>query len=302
MKRRAFLGAGATLLFTRGGRADEESKRVVLGQFHTSYSTDAEHKARASNVQLAADAIDGKKIAPGATFSFNDAVGERTAAFGYSKAVVLRDGLIAEGVGGGACQVASTLYAAALLTAAIDIKSRVAHSRPSAYIRMGFDATVSYPKLDLKLTNILGDEVQIRARAANGNLEVAFEGKTFVAVELKSEVTDRVPFTRTLERDATVGPDEARRTAFGIPGYRVRRVRSFTLPDGTLHSDVRIDNYAPVPEILRVAPGFDPARLAPPEDEEHEAMAKVKVVTAPEAVRPVLVQTRPSTSVTLLNK
>ena len=302
MKRRAFLGGASLFFLARPSRADAgDSKRVVLGQFHTSYAVDAEHKARASNVQLAAEAIDGKKIADGATFSFNDAVGERTAAFGYSKAVVLRDGLIAEGMGGGACQVASTLYAAALL-AGIDIQSRVAHSRPSAYIRMGFDATVSYPKLDLKLTNTLGEEVTVRARAANGNLDVAFEGITFRDVELTSEVLERIPFTRALERDPSVGPDEARRTAFGIPGYRVRRVRTYGLPDGTLHRDVRIDHYPPVAEILKVAPGFDAARLSAPEDEEHEAMAKVRIVTAPEAVRPLVVQLRPATLVTLMNK
>lgn len=301
MKRRAFLGAGLGLLVTRAARSDELARPVMLGQFHTSYSTDTEHKARASNVQLAAEAIDGKKLAPGAVFSFNDAVGERTASFGYAKAVVLRDGLIAEGTGGGACQVASTLYAAALL-AVLEIKTRIAHSRPSAYIRVGFDATVSYPKLDLKLANTLGDEVVIRARAANGNLEVAIEGKTFMPVELTSEILDRVPFTRTLERDATVGPDEARRTVFGIPGYRVRRIRSFTTPDGMLHDDVRTDNYPPVPEVLRVAPGFDVARLGPPEDEEHEAMAKVKIVNAPDALRPLAVQLRPSSIVKVANK
>jgi vancomycin resistance protein YoaR len=273
-----------------------------LGQFRTSYATDAEHRSRASNVQLAAEASDGKKLAPGAVFSFNDAVGERTAAFGYSKAVVLRDGLIAEGMGGGACQVASTLYAAALLTAALDVKSRAPHSRPSAYIRMGFDATVSYPKIDLKLVNVSAEEVVIRARAGNGNLEVAIEGKPYLDVELRSEILDRTPFTRTLERDAGVGADEARRTAFGIPGYRVRRVKTFTSADGMLHSDVRIDLYSAVPEVLRVAPGFDPARLSPPEDEEHEAMAKVKIVNAPEAVRPLPVQLRPSTLVTLQNR
>src|SRR4051812_27263178 len=89
--------------------------RVVLARFSTTYANDAEHKSRAFNVELGAEAINGKAIAAGATFSFNDAVGERTAAFGYEKSIVLRDGLIAEGVGGGACQVASTLHAAALL-------------------------------------------------------------------------------------------------------------------------------------------------------------------------------------------
>lgn len=301
MKRRAFLGGVAVALVSRSARADGP---VALAHFTTGYATDAEHKSRASNVQLAAEAIDGKKIPSRATFSFNDAVGARTAAFGYAKAVVLRDGMIAEGTGGGACQVASTLYAAALL-AGLDITSRVAHSRPSAYIRMGFDATVVYPKIDLKLTNAWPEEVTIRAHAANGSLTVTLEGTSYPLtgpVTLTSEVLDRIPAPRTLEHDTSVGPDEARRTVYGIPGYRVRRVRSFTQADGALHSDVRIDNYPPVPEVLRVAPGFDPARLGPPEDEEHAQMAKVTLTTAPEAIRPALVQIRPATIVTLDNR
>ena len=69
-----------------------------------------------------------------------------------------------------------------------------------------------------------------------------------------------------------------------------------------LHDDVRTDNYPPVPEVLRVAPGFDVARLGPPEDEEHEAMAKVKIVDAPDALRPLTVQLRPSSIVKVANK
>lgn len=296
--RRTVVAGAALLLATRRALADGA---VVLARFATTFATDAEHKSRASNVQLAAEAIDGKKVAAGATFSFNDAVGERTAAFGYAKALVLRDGMLAEGSGGGACQVASTLHAAALL-AGLDIAARAPHSRPSAYIRVGLDATVAYPKIDLKITNPTSDDVSIRARVSAGTIEIALEGRTKRDVTLTSEILDRAPVQRVFERDPKMGPDEVRRTVFGIPGYRVRRVRTLQQADGTPRHDVRIDTYPSVSEVLRVAPGFDSARLAPPEDEEHEAMAKVSVVTAPEAVRPLTVQLKPSTLVTLDNR
>ncbi|MBX3226187.1 MAG: VanW family protein [Labilithrix sp.] len=299
LPRRALVLGGAASLVAR--RAGAEPALVTLGRFATSYAFDAEHKARASNVQLAAEAIDGKKVPAGGTFSFNDAVGERTAAFGYAKALVLRDGMLAEGAGGGACQVASTLHAAALL-AGLDVALRVPHSRPSAYVRMALDATVAYPKIDLKIANSTADEVGIVARAANGNIEIRIQGITRRDVTLTTEVLDRTAIPRTFEPDPKVGPDEARRTAFGIPGYRVRRVRTLVQDDGTPRHDVRIDTYAAVPEVLRVAPGFDHARLAPPEDEEHAAMAKVTVTTAPTALRPAAAQLKPSTLVTLDNR
>src|SRR5262245_36809364 len=108
--RRQVLALGASLV-AHGRLARAEDGRVVLARFTTTYAEGPEHKTRVRNLSLAADAIDGKTIAPETLFSFNDAVGERTASFGYAKSVVLRDGLIAEGTGGGACQVASTLHA-----------------------------------------------------------------------------------------------------------------------------------------------------------------------------------------------
>jgi vancomycin resistance protein YoaR len=297
MKRRSFVFGAAALSLTRAAFADGA---VMLGRFSTSYAIDPEHKSRASNVQLAADAIDGKTITAGGTFSFNDAVGARTAAFGYEKAQVLRDGLLVEGTGGGACQVASTLHAAALL-AGLDITLRVPHSRPSAYIRMNLDATVAYPKVDLKLANSSAEDVTIVAKAANGNLNISLIGKNRRAVKLTSEVLEHTAIPRTFERDVALGPDEVRRTAFGIPGYKVKRTRVVTLADGTTKTDFRIDTYPAVPEVLRVPPNFDSARLAAPEDEEHDAMAKLTITTAADAIRPLPIQLRPAAVVTLDN-
>ncbi|MBX3261831.1 MAG: VanW family protein [Labilithrix sp.] len=302
LRRRQVLALGA-LVATAPRAALAGDARVVLGRFTTTYAGDAEHKARAFNVELAAGAIDGRAIAPGATFSFNDAVGERTAAFGYAKSVVLRDGMIAEGVGGGACQVASTLHAAALL-AGLDVVARTPHSRPSAYIRLGLDATVVFPKIDLTLRNPGGEPVTVRARAAKGALEVWLDarGEARPDVSLRSEILERVPSSRVLERDRTIVDDKAHRVAFGIPGYRVRRIREVRAPGAGARRDVRIDTYPPTHEVLRVAPSFDASRLAGgSEDPNAEEAAPAEIVDAPSATRPVLVQLRPSTVVTLDN-
>ncbi len=259
----------------------------VLGHFTTTYGNDADHKARASNVELAAEAIDHEVIAPGATFSFNDAVGERTAAFGFAKATVLRDGMLAEGTGGGTCQVASTLHAAALL-AGLEIVHRAPHSRPSAYIRMGLDATVVFGTIDLKIKNPGTEPVTIVVHRGKGTLDVALESVApKPAVTLTSEIVERTAFANTYERDRSIEDEKIHVHAFGIPGFRVRRLR---VVDG--HADVRTDTYAPVNAVLRVATVADAGTST------GEPVASV--VDA-EAVKPALVQARPSTLVTFDN-
>ena len=224
----------------------------------TTFAYDAEHRGRAFNVELAAQAVDGRVIRAGGTLSFNEAVGERTASFGFARSVVLRDGMLAEGAGGGACQVASTLHAAALL-AGLDVVSRAPHSRPSAYIRMGFDATVALgpAPIDLRLKNPTAAPVVVHARAHRGALDVWLEGRgPAPEVRLTSEIVGRVGYPRTIARDPLVPEDVVKIRSFGIPGYRVRRVRELRLPDGTTRRDVREDVYPPVPEVVVVAAGY----------------------------------------------
>ncbi len=307
----------------RPSNAQEEprqAKPIVLGRFATTFATDAEHKSRAFNVELAAEAINDKTIAPNATFSFNDAVGERTAAFGFSKAAVIRDGMMAEGMGGGTCQVASTLHAAALL-AGLEIVSRSPHTRPSAYIRMGLDATVAFstgtqPSIDLKIKNVSASAVVIHARALKGTLDVWLDGAGVKPdVTLTSEIIERMAMPRVLERDKKLtAPSEqgtAHVKAFGIPGYRVRRTRDVRAPDGSLAKrEIRVDTYAATPQIYRVGPQFDESWLSvsrksaeewQPMSEEEEPPVAAPVALDPGAVRPALVQLRPSTQVVLDN-
>jgi hypothetical protein len=267
--------------------------RAPLAIFSTTYAHDAEHRARAFNVQLAAEAIDGKVILPGATLSFNDTVGERTAAFGYEKSIVLRDHMLAEGTGGGTCQVASTLHAAALL-AGLDIVARAPHSRPSAYIRMGLDATVVFPKVDLKLKNPRADKVTVHARALRGTLDVWLDAEgPKPAVTLTSEIVERLPFERTTERLAKgappLPPDTVRVKAFGIPGFKVQRTRVVHAHDGTERRDVRIDEYPPTTEVLVVPPTFEDGADLPPKRDDTGV------------VPPTALQLRPSTRVVLDN-
>jgi vancomycin resistance protein YoaR len=293
--------------------AADSTQRAVLGRFVTTYVHDEAHKGRAFNVELAAQAFDGKVLAPGALLSFNEAVGERTAAFGYEKATVIRDGMLAEGTGGGACQVASTLHTAALLSG-LEIVARTPHSRASAYIRMGFDATVAAsagpgaPAIDLKVRNVLPAAITVRSKASKGNLEIWFEGPGSVRrkVTLKSQLEGRVRHARVARVDKSVPDDTVRIIAYGAPGFRVRRTREIEDVDGVIRRDVRIDHYASTDEVGLVSAKFNQASWtgAPKAEEGDDGLAtpsQIKVVIAPSAVPPALVQVRPSDLVTLDN-
>ena len=293
--------AGTTLSRVRWARADAAS--LPLARFTTTYEHDEAHRGRAFNVELAAHSLDGAILAPGATLSFNSIVGERIQAYGYETSVVLRKHLLAEGVGGGTCQVASTLHAAALL-AGLDIVERTPHSRPSGYIRMGLDATVVYGAVDLKVRNPRADRVVIRTHADRGTLTVwlVADGPSRPRVSLTSEIVERLPCGRTVEREAFVPEGEVHVRQHGIPGYRVLRTREVTTEQGT-RRDVRTDSYPCVVEALVVNPSFDEARLAlhGPEDTPEGRVQPGIFRDEPDAVRPLPVQLHPADRVQLGN-
>lgn len=116
---------------------------------------------RINNIKIGTSAVDGEVIMPGEVFSLNKTLGPRIAKYGYLEAPVIVNGEIVEGLGGGVCQVATTLYNAALL-ADLDILERKNHGLPLNYVSLGRDATISGDYLDLKLRNNRKYPVYIR--------------------------------------------------------------------------------------------------------------------------------------------
>ena len=137
---------------------DIEQIDSVLGQYTTSFYLGD----RGDNISLAASSINDTLLKPGWTFSFNDVVGERSYSNGYKTAGVILNGRPAQGVGGGICQVSSTLYNAVLL-AGLTPTERTPHYFPSSYIASGRDATVAYGQIDLKFRNDLPHNVYVLA-------------------------------------------------------------------------------------------------------------------------------------------
>jgi hypothetical protein len=133
---------------------------VLLGQYTTKFA--ASNKNRTTNLRVATKAINGKVVAAGETFSFNKVVGERTAARGYKNAMVIENGDYVPGLGGGVCQVSSTLFNAALL-ANMTITERYNHTLKSSYVPVGRDSTVAYGSKDFKFKNPYNQPIKIVA-------------------------------------------------------------------------------------------------------------------------------------------
>lgn len=164
---------------------------TVLGTYTTSYST--KQTNRCTNIRLSATAINGTVLSPGETFSFNTVVGQRTTARGYKEAHVFLDGQVTEGVGGGICQVSSTLFNAAML-ADMQIMTRVNHGLPVSYVPAGRDATVSWGGPEFKFKNPYAYPVKITAGydSVKGTITLSILGpKNVAAPNTKVSVTQR---------------------------------------------------------------------------------------------------------------
>lgn len=122
---------------------------------------------RKTNISLAAKSCNGIVLLPGETFSYNDVLGERTAARGYKAAGAYADGELVEQLGGGICQVSSTLFSAVLHTD-LEIVTRFNHSMPVSYLPMGMDATVSWGGPEFKFKNNLTYPIKIVSSYSGG--------------------------------------------------------------------------------------------------------------------------------------
>lgn len=146
-----------------------EINEKKIGHYVTHYNIDNEE--RSHNIYLSTLAIHNKVIFPEETFSFNQIVGERTADKGYKKAPVIVKGELAEDIGGGICQVSSTLFNAVNLRG-IQMVERYSHSRSVPYVPPGKDATVSWWGPDFVFKNKYSHPILIQATAEDGIMEI----------------------------------------------------------------------------------------------------------------------------------
>ncbi|WP_405100589.1 VanW family protein [Oceanobacillus sp. FSL H7-0719] len=147
----------------------QEISQKKLGSYSTYFNSS--NKERTNNIMLSADAINGAVIFPGEIFSFNKTVGERTKERGYQRAPVIVRGEFSEDIGGGICQVSSTLFNAADQNG-IQMVERFTHSRRVPYVPPGRDATVSWWGPDFSFKNLYNEPIVIRSKATKGYLNI----------------------------------------------------------------------------------------------------------------------------------
>jgi hypothetical protein len=242
---------------------------VVLSEYETDFAKRG--GPRVKNIARAARYLDGTLMAPGEVWSFNRTIGPRTLERGFIDAPVIVADEVEPGVGGGVCQVATTLFAAGVL-GGLDVVKRRSHSRPSGYAPLGLDATVIDGEVDLQLRNpypvpiIVHAFLPVPTRIRVEMLGIAAPGK----VDHSYAVTKSEDFFRRVARHDELAPDQVKRQQKGIPGYDVVSTVRTRYVDGSERIRHYSSTYYPVPEIYWVGRDVDPSSLPPlPERATH---------------------------------
>ena len=248
------------------------STDAALGWFETKYARDLKHAARSYNLALAASKLDGYVLLPGETFDFNTVVGPRNEANGYKVAPVIAQGELVDGVGGGTCQVAGTLHAAAFF-AGMDIPDRRPHTRPSFYIKMGLDAAVAYPTISLKLENPMPFPVVLHETVQGGLVRAEILGpKRTRDVTFGRRIDEVVQFPERDVEDSRLPKGARELRQRGIPGFKVTRWR--IVRDGPFAvREHHQDTYPPTSQIWRVGTGPDDPGFEAEDDAHPEYVA-----------------------------
>ena len=223
----AVIQLASTPILPKVTSTDLQNGFSTLASFTTKTTSD---KDRNNNIALAAHALSGITLMPGETLSFNEATGQRTIEKGYRGAPAIAGGVLIDDVGGGVCQVSSTLFNAAAM-AGMTIVDRSPHAWPSSYVDKGLDATVNWPNLDFKFRNDKDTPVFLIASYDNRKVTVEVYGMRTgpgESIQLETQVTDtRVPPNEPLMQPNPSLPPGTRqelkkpRTGYVVDTFRV---------------------------------------------------------------------------------
>ncbi|MBP5661885.1 MAG: VanW family protein [Clostridia bacterium] len=247
-------------------RADLERDYTLVSSFSTWLSTSSA-AGRVNNIRTALECLDEHVWLPGETFSFNQWVGERTTEKGFGMGVFINEQQqYDETVGGGICQVSTTIFNAALLCGAnlpgrhapIEITERRTHTWPSEYIDRGLDATVSWPSTDLKLYNNSPTPYFLHTEMnRSGNryyVVVQIYGMKLAnnaSVRIETETVSEVPYAQETILDVdnlyNLAPGEEKVVVRGRTGYTVNVIQVWSEPGKEdVKSLITVSRYSPI--------------------------------------------------------
>lgn len=224
---------------------------------------------RSHNLNTAASRLNKAVIAPQQIFSFNTHVGMRTTEQGYRDAMVIVGGKFEPGLGGGICQVSSTLYNTCLL-AGMEIVERSNHNLAVSYVPLGQDATVVYGALDFKFKNNTGYPIYIRAVTNGGQLTVNIYGDLDFKKNIKitNSVEQVFDFKTTIVSDPTLAAGTEKIDHNGQPGYVVSSFRTYYDKSGQMIKTDKLarDRYLPLDKLILRGPSAPVTTTPEPED------------------------------------
>lgn len=224
----------------------------LLASYSTRY--DPTNYNRSNNLTIAANKINGTIVMPGEVFSYNKVVGERTIAAGYKLAGAYAGGKVVQDVGGGICQISSTIYNTALY-ANMEIVDRSNHQFQTSYVPVSRDATVSWGALDFKFKNTRTYPIKIVASAKNGIAKVSFYGikeETEYEVIIQQKTTSYIPYPVKYIEDSSIEQGKEVVEQAGYSGCKSEAYRILKL-NGKVVSKTLLskDTYDPMKRIIR---------------------------------------------------
>jgi vancomycin resistance protein YoaR len=230
-------------------RSDLENIKDNLGEYSTKFN--AADYDRTHNVKIATNSASGILIKPGEIYSVDKMMGPRLAKYGYKEAKVIINNELVPGIGGGVCQVSSTMYNAALLSN-MKIIERRSHSLPSSYIPLGRDATISEGYIDLKFQNTSQYPIYIHGEVKGSWVKFSIYGRNENpgrTVKIRTEVVKTTQPQITIIEDPTLpeGTEVEEKKAY--TGYVVKSYRI------VMENGVEISREELPQSVYRVANG-----------------------------------------------
>lgn len=234
---------------------------VVLGSFDTPYRSDEAHKDRTHNLKVGSTAIDGFVLQPGEVFSFNETVGARSAENGYRYGTGISGGTLVDVLGGGICQVSSTMFGAGFF-GGLEVVSARPHSRPSSYVDMGLDSTVVWPNVDMKLRNPYDFPVVLHMTVSSGKVHAEVLGpRRPYQISFERTLEESLPYPTVWRDDARYLTGSTSLAQRGRRGFKLKRQRKFLQAGEVVKTEDWDLRYPATTEIIRR--GTNPAGDVP---------------------------------------
>ncbi|MDS1030031.1 VanW family protein [Bacillota bacterium LX-D] len=227
---------------------------------------DPQKKERANNIKVAAGKLDNVLIPSGKYFSFNESVGPRTKEAGYQEALVIVENEFENGLGGGVCQVSSTLYNA-VLRANFPIIERRRHSLPIKYVSLGLDATVNYGTIDFKFLNNTANYILIKTKVVENALVVKIFGHVTNKPNVQIVRSEKIisPSIQTI-KDPNLPLGKAVLVESGKDGYivEVYRIIKDDMKNIITKEFISKDIYQPKNRIVRIGSKVSTSMMVKP--------------------------------------